>query len=156
MNRRCRNRDLQQISTWKSARRASTLMSNAAVISAATSTQRLLLARQRSQGAGGKLFRVDLSQVVTKYIGETEKNLRALFNLAEQSDWILFFDEADALFGKRTEVRDAHDRYANVQTSLEMLARERGVPILIGTTLSHSQIAASGMQMPPRFRKWPP
>ncbi|MEM7574268.1 MAG: ATP-binding protein [Bacteroidota bacterium] len=63
------------------------------------------------------VYRVDLSMVVSKYIGETEKNLAALFTKAEHKDWILFFDEADALFGKRTGVKDAHDRYANQEVS---------------------------------------
>lgn len=66
---------------------------------------------------GRDVYRVDLSMVVSKYIGETEKNLAALFDKAEHKDWILFFDEADALFGKRTQVRDAHDRYANQEVS---------------------------------------
>ncbi|MGH9842447.1 MAG: ATP-binding protein, partial [Blastocatellia bacterium] len=61
------------------------------------------------------LFRIDLSAVVSKYIGETEKNLRKLFDAAEDSGAILFFDEADALFGKRSEVKDSHDRYANIE-----------------------------------------
>jgi len=64
-----------------------------------------------------KVYRVDLSQVVSKYIGETEKNLAAIFKKAEGKDWILFFDEADALFGKRTSVKDSHDRYANQEIS---------------------------------------
>nr|WP_295863544.1 ATP-binding protein [uncultured Chitinophaga sp.] len=59
------------------------------------------------------VFRIDLSKVVSKYIGETEKNLSRIFDRAERKNWILFFDEADALFGKRTEIRDAHDKYAN-------------------------------------------
>lgn len=63
------------------------------------------------------VYRVDLSMVVSKYIGETEKNLSKLFDKAEHKGWILFFDEADALFGKRTGVRDAHDRYANQEVS---------------------------------------
>ena len=63
------------------------------------------------------VYRIDLSQVVSKYIGETEKNLENVFRKAEDKDWILFFDEADALFGKRTSVSSAHDRYANQETS---------------------------------------
>ncbi len=63
------------------------------------------------------VFRVDLSTVVSKYIGETEKNLERLFLKAKNRDWILFFDEADAIFGKRTGVKDAHDRYANQEVS---------------------------------------
>jgi SpoVK/Ycf46/Vps4 family AAA+-type ATPase len=61
------------------------------------------------------LFRIDLSTVVSKYIGETEANLRRLFDAAEDGGTILFFDEADALFGKRTEVKESHDRYANIE-----------------------------------------
>lgn len=78
------------------------------------------------------LFRIDLSQVVNKYIGETEKNLRRLFDAADAADVILFFDEADSLFGKRTEVRDAHDRYANLEVSylLERMERFKGLAIL--------------------------
>ena len=63
------------------------------------------------------VYRIDLSQVVSKFIGETEKNLEKIFNKAEHKEWILFFDEADALFGKRTNVRDAHDKYANQEVS---------------------------------------
>ena len=62
-----------------------------------------------------ELHKVDLSSVASKYIGETEKNLRRLFAEAESKGWILFFDEADALFGKRTDVKDAHDRHANIE-----------------------------------------
>jgi MoxR-like ATPase len=78
------------------------------------------------------LFRVDLSQVVNKYIGETEKNLKQIFDAAEASDVVLFFDEADALFGKRTEVKDAHDRFANIEISylLERMERFKGLAIL--------------------------
>ncbi len=63
------------------------------------------------------LYCIDLSQVVNKYIGETEKNLKALFDACEACDLVLLFDEADALFGHRTQVKDAHDRYANLEVS---------------------------------------
>ena len=78
------------------------------------------------------LYRIDLSAVVSKYIGETEKNLRRLFDAAEYSGAILFFDEADALFGKRTEVKDSHDRYANIETNylLQRIESYRGLAIL--------------------------
>ena len=78
------------------------------------------------------LYRVDLSQVVSKYIGETEKNLRAVFDAADARDLVLLFDEADAIFGKRTEVRDAHDRYANLEVAylLARMERARGLMIL--------------------------
>ncbi|MGD6978864.1 ATP-binding protein [Citricoccus zhacaiensis] len=78
------------------------------------------------------IYRIDLSQVVDKYIGETEKNLRRLFDAADAADVILFFDEADALFGKRSEVKDAHDRYANLEISylLERMERFTGMAVL--------------------------
>ncbi len=78
------------------------------------------------------LYRIDLSGVVSKYIGETEKNLRRVFTAAEQSGAVLFFDEADALFGKRTEVRDSHDRYANIEIDylLQQMEDYRGLAIL--------------------------
>lgn len=76
------------------------------------------------------VFRIDLSKVVSKYIGETEKNLANLFDKAEHKQWILFFDEADSLFGKRTGVRDAHDRYANQEVSY-LLQRIESFPGLI-------------------------
>ncbi len=78
------------------------------------------------------LYKIDLSGVVSKYIGETEKNLEKIFDEAETSNAILFFDEADALFGKRTEVSDAHDRYANIETSylLQKMEEYEGIVIL--------------------------
>ena len=78
------------------------------------------------------VYRIDLSQVVSKYIGETEKNLEKIFQKAEVKNWILFFDEADALFGKRTSVSSAHDRYANQETSylLQRIEDFNGLVIL--------------------------
>jgi len=78
------------------------------------------------------LYRIDLSQVVSKYIGETEKNIRRVFDAAEDSGAILLFDEADALFGKRSEVKDSHDRYANIEVSylLQRMVAYRGLAIL--------------------------
>ena len=78
------------------------------------------------------LYRIDLSSVVSKYIGETEKNLRRVFDAAEDSGAILLFDEADALFGKRSEVKDSHDRYANIEISylLQRMEAYRGLAIL--------------------------
>jgi SpoVK/Ycf46/Vps4 family AAA+-type ATPase len=69
------------------------------------------------KGINKSVCRIDLSKLVSKYIGETEKNLNALFDAAEKKDWILFFDEADALFGKRTDIKDSHDRYANLDVN---------------------------------------
>ncbi len=76
------------------------------------------------------MFRIDLSQVVSKYIGETEKNLEKVFIKAENKDWILFFDEADALFGKRTNVSSSHDRFANQEVSY-LLQRVEDFPGLL-------------------------
>jgi SpoVK/Ycf46/Vps4 family AAA+-type ATPase len=78
------------------------------------------------------LYRIDLSSVVSKYIGETEKNLRRLFDAAEDGGMILFFDEADALIGKRSEVQDSHDRYANIEVNylLQRIESYRGLAIL--------------------------
>lgn len=80
-------------------------------------TGKTLTATLLGKYTGRKVFRIDLSTVVSKYIGETEKNLSSLFDKAKNKNWILFFDEADALFGKRTTVKDAHDRYANQEVS---------------------------------------
>jgi len=81
---------------------------------------------------GKDVYKIDLSMVVSKFIGETEKNLASLFAQAENRDWILFFDEADALFGKRTNVRDAHDKYANQEVSylLQRVETYNGLVIL--------------------------
>lgn len=78
------------------------------------------------------VFRIDLSRMVSKYIGETEKNLSRLFDKAENKNWILFFDEADALFGKRTDIRDAHDKYANQEVAylLQRIESYNGLVIL--------------------------
>jgi len=95
-------------------------------------TGKTMAAEALAATLGLPLYRIDLSQVVNKYIGETEKNLRRLFDAADASDVMLFFDEADALFGKRTEVKDAHDRYANLEVSylLERMERFKGLAVL--------------------------
>jgi AAA+ superfamily predicted ATPase len=81
---------------------------------------------------GRDVYRVDLGQVVSRYVGETEKNLTRVFDEAQRAGAVLFFDEADALFGKRTDVKDAHDRYANLDISylLERLEEYEGLMIL--------------------------
>jgi SpoVK/Ycf46/Vps4 family AAA+-type ATPase len=81
---------------------------------------------------GRDVFRIDLSMVVSKYIGETEKNLSKLFDKAANKDWILFFDEADSIFGKRINLRDAHDKYANQEVSylLQRIESHTGLVIL--------------------------
>ena len=90
------------------------------------------LAESVATELGRKLYRVDLTTVISKYIGETEKNLNKLFKAAESRNTILFFDEADALFGKRSEVKDAHDRYANLTIDYLLLRLEdyNGLAIL--------------------------
>ena len=80
-------------------------------------TGKTLTASLIGKYTGKEVYKIDLSMVVSKYIGETERNLANLFDKAENKDWILFFDEADALFGKRTNVKDAHDKYANQEVS---------------------------------------
>lgn len=78
------------------------------------------------------VYRIDLSKLISKYIGETEKNLSSLFERATNKNWILFFDEADALFGKRTDINDSHDRYANQEVSylLSLMENYPGLIIL--------------------------
>ncbi|MFK7785627.1 MAG: ATP-binding protein [Crocinitomicaceae bacterium] len=91
------------------------------------------------------VYRIDLSMVVSKYIGQTEKNLGRLFDKAENKDWILFFDEADAIFGKRTNVRDAHDKYANQEVSylLQRIEAHPGLVILASNFKSNIDTAFS-------------
>lgn len=99
-------------------------------------TGKTLTASLLGKSSGLDVYRVDLSMVVSKYIGEIEKNLARVFEQAENKNWILFFDEADALFGKRTEVRDAHDKYANQEISY-LLQRIEDFPgvIILATNL---------------------
>lgn len=95
-------------------------------------TGKTLAAGVVARELGLELYRIDLATVVSKYIGETEKNLQRIFDHAARADVVLFFDEADALFGKRSEVKDAHDRYANIETSylLQKIEAHTGVCIL--------------------------
>ncbi len=95
-------------------------------------TGKTMTATLLGKHTGRAVFRVDLSTVVSKYIGETEKNLAKLFEKAAHKNWILFFDEADALFGERTAVNDAHDRYANQEVSylLQRVENFNGLVIL--------------------------
>jgi len=97
------------------------------------------------QRCGREVWRVDLSQVVSKYIGETEKNLSHLFDAAQRQGWLLFFDEADALFGKRSAVSDAHDRYANQEVAylLQRIEAFDGVCILASNLRHHIDDAFS-------------
>jgi hypothetical protein len=95
-------------------------------------TGKTLTATLLGKQTGKEVFRIDLSRIISKYIGETEKNLSRLFDKADSKNWILFFDEADALFGKRTDIRDAHDKYANQETAylLQRIESHNGLVIL--------------------------
>lgn len=95
-------------------------------------TGKTLTASLLGKYTGKEVFCIDLSMMISKYIGETEKNLSKLFDVAENRDWILFFDEADALFGKRTNIKDAHDRYANQEVSylLQRVESYNGLVVL--------------------------
>lgn len=103
-----------------------------ALFHGAPGTGKTLTAGLFGKLAGVDVYRVDLSMVVSKYIGETEKNLEKVFAKAEHKNWILFFDEADALFGKRTSISDAHDKYANQEIAylLQRLEDYNGLVIL--------------------------
>ncbi len=103
-----------------------------AIFAGASGTGKTMAAEVLGRELKLDLFRVDLSQTVSKYIGETSRNLRRIFDTAEEAGAILLFDEADALFGKRTEVRDSHDRYANTEVSylLQRMELYRGLAVL--------------------------
>lgn len=103
-----------------------------ALFSGTSGTGKTMAAEVIANSLRLNLYRIDLSAVVSKYIGETEKNLRRLFDAAEDGGAILFFDEADALFGKRSEVKDSHDRYANIEINylLQRIEAYRGLAIL--------------------------
>jgi hypothetical protein len=104
----------------------------AVLFSGGSGTGKTLAAEVLANALGLDLYRIDLAQLVSKYIGETEKNLARVFAAGEASGAVLLFDEADALFGKRSEVRDSHDRYANIEVSylLQRLENHRGLSIL--------------------------
>jgi hypothetical protein len=107
-----------------------------ALFAGASGTGKTMAAAVIAGDLGLDLYTIDLSGVVSKYIGETEKNLERIFRAAASSSAILFFDEADALFGKRSEVKDAHDRYANIEVAylLQRLERHDG-PVILASNL---------------------
>jgi hypothetical protein len=117
---------------WGFRQRMNRGLSITALFTGESGTGKTMAAEVLAQELGLSLYRIDLSAVVSKYIGETEKNLRKLFDAAEDGGAILFFDEADALFGKRSEVKDSHDRYANIEVNylLQRLESFRGLAIL--------------------------
>lgn len=103
------------------------------------SVNKAVAAEALAQHTGRGLHRVNLNEVVSKYIGETEKNLQRIFVAAEANNAILLFDEADALFGKRSEVKDSHDRYANIEIAflLQQLEAFHGVAVLATNSEEH-------------------
>jgi SpoVK/Ycf46/Vps4 family AAA+-type ATPase len=107
-----------------------------ALFAGPSGTGKTLAAEVIANTLGRRLYRVDLGMLVSKYIGETEKNLNALFDATDGEDVVLLFDEADSLFGRRSEVRDARDRYANMEVShlLSRIERHRG-PCILTTNL---------------------
>ena len=114
--------DLQLINDWINGQKAKFAsptgrdkLGHVALMYGSKNTSNLTIATLLANKAGKELYHVDLSKLISKYIGETEKNLNHLFELAETKEWILFFDEADAIFGNRSQVKDAHDRYANLE-----------------------------------------
>ncbi len=110
-----------------------------ALLSGENKSEKLSATAHIAYSLDSQIYRIDLSTVEGKYIGETEKNLSHLFNRAENKDWILFFDEADALFGKRTGVKDSHDKYANIEVSylLQKMEEYKGLAILASNNKSN-------------------
>ena len=124
---------------WGFARGAGSSAGLAVLFSGASGTGKTMAAGVIGHSLGLDLYKIDLSGVVSKYIGETEKNLDRIFRAAHASNAILFFDEADALFGRRSEVKDAHDRYANIEVAylLQKLEAHHGA-VILASNLSHN------------------
>jgi SpoVK/Ycf46/Vps4 family AAA+-type ATPase len=118
--------------TWGFAEKGNRGLGIGALFAGASGTGKTMAAEVLANELRLDLYRIDLSSVVSKYIGETEKNLRRVFDAAESGGAVLLFDEADALFGKRSEVKDSHDRYANIEISylLQRMEAYRGLAIL--------------------------
>jgi len=120
----------KSLANYKSTSNIKSNVKKVALFIGADSTGKTLAAETLASNTKKDLYRIDLGRVVSKYIGETEKNLEKIFKRAENKNWILFFDEADALFGKRTEVKDSHDRYANIDINY-LLQRIESYPGLV-------------------------
>jgi len=118
--------------SWGFAEKGRRGLGISALFSGASGTGKTLAAEVLARELELDLYRIDLSGVVSKYIGETEKNLKQVFDAAEEGGVLLLFDEADALFGKRSEVKDSHDRYANIEVGylLQRMENFQGLAIL--------------------------
>ncbi|HEY5867717.1 MAG TPA: ATP-binding protein, partial [Candidatus Tectomicrobia bacterium] len=118
--------------TWGFAAKGTRGLGISALFAGPSGTGKTMAAEVLANALRLDLYHIDLSAVVSKYIGETERNLRRVFDAAEEGGAILLFDEADALFGKRSEVKDSHDRYANLEVSylLQRMEAYRGLAIL--------------------------
>jgi hypothetical protein len=141
---------LKVYEAWGFASRGARGLGIGALFAGESGTGKTMAAEVLARELGLDLYRIDLAAVVSKYIGETEKNLRQVLDAAEESGAILLFDEADALFGKRSEVRDSHDRYANIEVSylLQRMEAYRGLAIL---TTNHKAALDPAFQRRLRF-----
>jgi hypothetical protein len=133
-----RHRDLV-LSEWGYGRTVARTQGVKTLFAGESGTGKTMAAQVLARDLGLDLFRIDLATVVSKYIGETEKNLDRVFSAAEGSNAILFFDEADALFGKRSEVSDSHDRYANIEVAY-LLQKMEGYSgaVILATNFRHN------------------
>ncbi len=124
---------------WGFERKLSQGKGTTALFTGPPGTGKTMAAEVVARELGLDLFKIDLSTVISKYIGETEKNLERVFTAAASTDAILLFDEADALFGKRSEVRDSHDRYANIETAylLQRMEQHDGLAVLATNLRQH-------------------
>jgi SpoVK/Ycf46/Vps4 family AAA+-type ATPase len=130
---------IQVYESWGFAAGARRGLGISALFAGPSGTGKTLAAEVIAGALDLDVYRIDLSAVVSKWIGETEKNLKRVFDAAEDSSAILLFDEADSLFGKRAEVKDSHDRYANIEVSylLQRMETYRGLAILTTNLRAH-------------------
>ena len=138
--------------SWGFAAKGARGLGISALFAGASGTGKTMAAEVLANELRLDLYRIDLSQVVSKYIGETEKNLRRVFDAAEEGGAILLFDEADALFGKRSEVKDSHDRYANIEVSY-LLQRMETLPRPGDPDDQHEERARHGVPAPHPLRR---
>ena len=138
--------------SWGFAAKGARGLGISALFAGASGTGKTMAAEVLADELRLDLYRIDLSQVVSKYIGETEKNLRRVFDAAEEGGAMLLFDEADALFGKRSEVKDSHDRYANIEVSY-LLQRMESLPRTGDSDHQHEKRAGYGFSPPHPLRR---